>query len=105
MRHSVAAAVAMVVVCGTALPHASSPGQAGPSSPKQSAALQVSVVVVPSCAVQTDGESAGTQPSLACSRGALPKGFTPRIEIVSPDRTMAPTPAADTPPAIRVIHF
>ncbi len=109
MRLFVVQVMATVVLCGAAVASASESGKAGPAaSISKRAALEVSVVVSPSCTVRTAARSAGTPPSFACSRGAMPAGLTPRTELISPGVRAAGAPGPSVTSAqspILNIHF
>jgi hypothetical protein len=94
------AAVMAITSGGTAVAWASSPGGPGPQSTRRSAALQISVVVSPSCTVRSAAESPETPPSFACIRGALPPGFAPRVEIVSPPSRVSGDVPPDLSPSV-----
>ena len=83
--------VAMMVaamVLATAVAWASNPDVAfqaatgGQGAFGQRAALEVSVVVAPTCTVRTAVDTS-TPVAFACSRGALPGGMAPRVQITS----------------------
>ena len=96
MRLLFVAMMATVVVGGSTVVWASGQGTTGPASTGQRAALEVSVVVSPSCAVHTSEESDAKPLSLHCSRSGMPAGFTPRTEIISAGPSTA-GPSADGP--------
>ena len=108
IRPFVVQVVAAIVLCGTVAVSASEPGKAGPASANKLAALQISVVVSPSCNVRTTADSATAPLSLVCNRGTMPVGMAPRVEIISPRASAVGAsgplvPSAQSP--ILSIHF